>query len=56
LEHVQVVQEGIGVPAVVGVAQVPGLELVEVGIGIDHVVALKVGADFPSAEILEIQA
>jgi hypothetical protein len=56
LRYVEVVQDGIDVAAVVGVAAVSGLELVEIQIRIDHVPALKVGAELKiaGAEIPEI--
>jgi hypothetical protein len=58
LEHVEVVEDRIGVAAVVGVAHVSGLELVEVEVGIDHVAALEVGAEVEvaGAEVAEVRA
>src|SRR5262249_47351719 len=56
LPHVEVVQNGIGVPAVVGVAATLRLELVEVQIGVDHVAALEVRAqlEVSGAEVSEV--
>src|SRR5712691_5091077 len=62
LLHVQLVEDGVLLPGVVGVADAPGsgrrgpaLELVQVEVGLDHVAALGVHGDLevPTAQIGE---
>src|SRR5262245_13289909 len=56
LPDVEVVQHGIGVPAVVGIASARGLELIEIQVWIDHVPALEVSTELevPGPEVLEV--